>query len=245
MLFTACGFGGDAGGTDAGAAADGDAPPGQGDGTPDSSVAPDSGASDAPVGSGNYLTAMALPAMPDVDLETEGTLGWTHWHFPMGGAPTLVTDVKASAPTAIPTFTLAAGNDLAGLGDFATKFHWTNGMPEVMSMPAGDSGGVYLKNPFPPSFHLSIPASTQKRRLVVYCGLFSASAQFTAALGALKAEPAPLGADDGQNGYIRYAVDFESNEGGNLDVTWTLLSRTKNNGNANITLSAATLAPSP
>jgi hypothetical protein len=232
-MGAACGYGGGASGTDV-----------------DGGVASEAGiASDAPssgdsgvdaeieAGADGGLSLSVAQSMPlaQVDLEAEGTLGWIHWgvtHMDHEHAS------KGSAPAAIPLFVVPPSNDLTSFDDNMTTFAWSNGAPPY---PSGtDNDGVFLQNTSPATFGLTIPATLEPRRLVLYAGVYEAVAQLTVTLDGMTANVPAF--DVQGHGYVRYAIDFSAPAGNDLQITWAM---TNAYFLGNITLSAATLAPMP
>ena len=221
-MIAACGYGGGATGADDGGLV-----------TSDASL--DASRDDASVDAGITLSVTSSTPVAQVVLDTEGTVGWIHW-TPMNGNPTAYV-TRASAPNAIPPFTTT--NMVMPLNDWGSTFQWLSGVPVL---EGNDRNGVSLKMPYPPSLTMALPATPQSRRLALYVGVFSATAQLTVTLGGQTAAVPPF--DSGNNGYIRYAIDFAANSAENLAITWTL-TNSHNNKDANITLAAATLAVTP
>ena len=231
-MGAACGYGGDATGNDAGIA-----PSEAGGGAGTDALSSDD-AHDVPLGDAGISLTVTQTAPPSmVDLTAEGTLGWIRWDL-YNNPPAYVT--MMTAPNAIPTFTSPAASAVKGFTNFATQFRWSNG--GTAGQYGDDSTFVYLLGPAPPSFHLALPASAHAQRLVLYAGVFAATALLTVTLaGQIVAPPA---FDNGDNGYVRYAIDFSAATPASLEIEWM---RTNDHDNqfSNLTLAAATLAPMP
>ena len=177
---------------------------------------------------------------PEVDLELEGTSAWIHWGRTKNDEDSL--NEKASAPGAIPTFTLTGSTDLRTYEDNFTTFRWTNGTPTASEN--GTKHGVYSKTDKPKFTLRRKVGTTSAMRMVVYAGVFKATGRFSASLGAGPV-PAPVSTelDNTNKGYGRFVVDYRAlDPESELEITWELTNAYDPN-NSNVTLAAATLMP--
>ena len=189
----------------------------------------------APVGP-ELTLQMMMPAQ-NVDLESEGTLGWIHW----GLTDNHSTNEKSTAKGAIPTFTLTGSTDLRTYSDNFTQFKWNSGSP--LASESGTNNGVYAKTGFP-KFTLQRPAGIGAFRLVIYAAVFEAKGHFTVKLGTGATPPVSADLDNHAHGYGRFVIDYRAVDASNLVITWELVTAYDPN-NSNVTLAAATLTTRP
>ena len=197
--------------------------------------------SDGEAGPPTPLLALSMTAPPpDLDLEVEGTTAWIHWGRTTNDEDSM--NEKASAPGAIPTFSLSGSTDLRTYEDNITTFRWTNGTP--VASENGTKNGVYSKTN-KPKFTLRRKAGvTSAMRMVVYAGVFKATGRFTVTLGAAPDAPtASMDLDDTNKAYGRFAIDYRTPDAeSELVIAWELVKAYDPN-NSNVTLAAATLRP--
>ncbi len=212
---------------------------GGGDGGGADAVVPDADAIFIdPVDGGPELTITSGAPATLVDLEQEGTLAWIHWGTRSNDTNSF--NQKASAVSALPTFTVMGSTDLRTSSNYVTTFTWTNGTPTATQ--GGTRNFVYVKGR--PTVHVIRVVDVAPQRFVIYAGLFKCKALLTVTLGTGPDARTVIAAlDNHDNAYARYVIDHRAKEPGTpLAVTWELVD-SYDQSNANVTLAAATLAP--
>lgn len=186
------------------------------------------------------LTWAAPPA--DVDLETEGTLGWIHFGTETDNEQSY--NEKASAVGLLPRPTVTGSSDVRTYEDNFTLFKWTNGTP-MATNAGGSRNGIYSKTGFP-KFTMNRLVGAEPQRWVVYAGVYKCKARFTVTLGAgpgIATATADL--DNTNKAYARYVIEHRAPAPSTpLVVTWQLTQAYDPN-NSNVTLAATTLSPIP
>ncbi|HSO31413.1 MAG TPA: hypothetical protein VLT33_02825 [Labilithrix sp.] len=246
MGAVACGFDGVATGPNAASSGGtSDAGPAGGDGgvgpTDDGGAQADGEVIFLDAAGGPELTLTSGAPAPQVDLEQEGTVAWIHWGTTTNDEESL--NEKASAVSALLTYSVTGSSDIRTYEDNFTSFRWTNGTP--MATQGGTRNGVYSKTG-KPKFHLNRVVGVEPQRWVIYAGAFKCKALLSVTLGTgPTAQTATATIDNADHGYVRYVIDHRAKAPATpLAVTWELTDAHDPN-NSNVTLAAATLAPLP
>ena len=183
------------------------------------------------IGGGGLIEVMAATPAASTDLSDEGKIDWVHW-----GADPKVINRKLGA-LVISDATEIGKGPFKTFSKSAYRFRWNDGTPKLSvdtdTGRSADSVGS--------GFQFHALADKTPKTLRVYLGCFKAGGTFEAALSDNSAtfRPKNYPVDRSGSTSVVYTVRYQSaSDGQRLTIRWIMAE-----GDGNVTLQAATLAP--
>ena len=186
------------------------------------------------------------------NLTTLGDVDWAVWGYAGSGTSTsLSPDNRKAGGTAISALTdIDPGTDdeLRGLGQFRINhtFNWSNGTSpaSATSVYCGLQHNVQATNETGDGFSFTVPADTQKRRLIVYSAVHYAVGELTATLSDGSAAQVTVQQDckTAVNSPSRFVIDYAAGSDGQTLTIKFVVTWNSNDGNGNAQIYAVALS---
>ncbi|MEX1308539.1 MAG: InlB B-repeat-containing protein [Eubacteriales bacterium] len=199
--------------------------------------------------SGELTGSLTKARYTGVNLTALGDVDWAIWGYSNSGTNTsLLPNERKSSGNAISNLTdIDPGTDdpLRGLGQFRINhtFNWTNGTNITSATGAytGLQHNINKTYEIGDGFSFTVPADTQKRRLIVYAAFHYCVGELTAVLSdgsaaSLTLQQNSTNTSTGANEPSRIIIDYSAaSDGQTLTVTLTTtLNNVDGNGNTQI-----------